>query len=246
MAFMARALSLAGLLTTVGAQEKSDYKEVTPATAGTGYNQECKDLETVGEWQNVQSAAQCEKYATMVGGTFSDLQPGQAPFGCSVGDWETANEYYYVPDATPNRGPTSQEYHNVCISSSYTPPPPPPCQGMTCLDRFAHHCEESKADSGSNNNAVAPAKSPKDILVAECPDCDGVADTDICPTKLRLYDAAQEAKPTSTLDKTSVAVSVPLGLVSALVAMGALVRVSRSRASNQPVPVEDEQDLLRK
>ncbi|CAK0857500.1 unnamed protein product [Prorocentrum cordatum] len=117
---------------------------------------------------------------------------------------------------------------------------------MTCLERFVHYCEESKADSGSNNNAAAPAKSPKDILVAECPDCDGVANADICPTKLRLYDAPPEAEPTSRLDKTSVAVSVPLGLMSALVAMGALVRVSRSRASNQPVPVEDEQDLLRK
>ncbi|CAK0796764.1 unnamed protein product [Prorocentrum cordatum] len=118
---------------------------------------------------------------------------------------------------------------------------------MTCLERFRYWCEESKKGLGSNNNNVAAASSPKDMLVEECSQCTGAADTDTCPTKLRLYDAAPEAELTSELDKTStsVAVSMPLGLVSALVAMGAVVGVSRSRASNQPVPVEDERDLLR-
>ncbi|CAK0844381.1 unnamed protein product [Prorocentrum cordatum] len=53
---------------------------------------------------------------------------------------------------------------------------------MTCLGRFVYWCQQSNVGFGSNNNA-APANSPKDILVAECPDCNGAANTDICPTR---------------------------------------------------------------
>ncbi|CAK0892112.1 unnamed protein product [Prorocentrum cordatum] len=116
---------------------------------------------------------------------------------------------------------------------------------MTCSEKFLYWCLQSTVGFDSNDNA-APASSPKDILVAECPECNGAANTETCPTKVvRLYDAAPEAEPTSELDKTSVAVSVPLGLVFALTAMGGVIGVSRRRASNQPVLVEDEQDLLR-
>jgi len=129
------------------------------------------------------------------------------------------------------------EYHYICMKAT--------CETVSCLERFRYWCEESKKDFGSNDNNAAAANSPKDMLVSECSQCTGADNTDTCPTRLRLFDAAPEAGPTSELGKTSVAVSVPLGLASALVALGALVGVSRSRASNQPVRVEDTQDLLR-
>ncbi|CAK0790183.1 unnamed protein product [Prorocentrum cordatum] len=239
MAFIARALSLAGLLITVGAQEASDYKEVAPNPNG-GVNPRCHEVDPAGTWKDV-TEAQCKNFVSIQGGQFASTPASNAPWGCSRGDFGT-NTYQYVQPGNTNFNEESSEYRIVCIKASYTVT----CQGMTCLERFRHYCEENKAGFGSNNNAAASANSPKDILVAECPDCDGAASTDICPTKLRLYDAAEEAEPTPRLDRTSVAVSVPLGLVSALVVVGALVRVSRSRASNGPAPVEDEQDLLRK
>ncbi|CAK0904024.1 unnamed protein product, partial [Prorocentrum cordatum] len=56
MAFMARALQLAGLLTTVKAVE---YQEVTSVD---GVNPTCAQMATAGEWQN-PTEAQCQHYA---------------------------------------------------------------------------------------------------------------------------------------------------------------------------------------
>ncbi|CAK0807595.1 unnamed protein product [Prorocentrum cordatum] len=241
MAFMARALSLAGILATVKSQE---YKEVTPPT--TGHSSTCAQLATAGEWQDL-TEAECQQYAAGVGdATFEGTGGvnGNIPCGCTTADFND-NKYYYKP-CGDGVATTSSEYHHICIKTMPTTSlsRPVTCQTMTCLERFVYWCQQSTVGFGSNNNE-APANSPKDILVAECPDCTGAANTDTCPTNLRLYDAAPEAEPTSELDKTSVAVLVPLGLVSALVAMGAVVGVSRIRASNQPVLVENEQDLLR-
>mmetsp|Transcript_105770 Transcript_105770/g.287070 ORF Transcript_105770/g.287070 Transcript_105770/m.287070 type:complete len:250 (-) Transcript_105770:420-1169(-) len=248
MAFMARALSLAGLLTTVAATVASvEYKAVTPPN--TGDSSTCAELATAGEWQD-PTEAQCRQYAEgeVTGATFEGTggTNDNIPCGCTTADFND-NKYYYKP-CEAGVDTTSSEYHHICIKT-VTPPAPSAvtCETMTCLERFRYWCQQSNVGFGSNNNAAPPASSPKDTLVGECPDCNGAADTDTCPTKLRLYDAAPEAELTSELDKTStsVAVSMPLGLVSALVAMGAVVGVSRSRASNQPVLVEDEQDLLR-
>mmetsp|Transcript_78180 Transcript_78180/g.221681 ORF Transcript_78180/g.221681 Transcript_78180/m.221681 type:complete len:237 (+) Transcript_78180:140-850(+) len=235
MAFMARALSLAGLLTTVAATVASvEYKAVTPPN--TGDSSTCAELATAGEWQD-PTEAQCRQYAEgeVTGATFEGTggTNDNIPCGCTTADFNN-NQYYYTPCTTGV--PTgSEEYHHICVKTVT-------CQSMTCLERFLYWCQQSTVGFGSNNN-VAAANSPRDILVAECPDCNGAASTDTCPTN--LYDAAPEEEPTSELDKTSVAVSVPIGLVSALAAVGAVVGVSRRRASNQPVLVEDEQDLLR-
>ncbi|CAK0870566.1 unnamed protein product [Prorocentrum cordatum] len=234
MTFMARALSLAGLLTTVTCQE---YQAVTPLVAGTvGDNPTCAQMATAGQWQDL-TEAQCRQYVQQTAGaTFVGTGVGvsqEIPCGCTTADFNN-NQYYYTPCTTGV--PTgSEEYHHICVKTVT-------CQSMTCLERFLYWCQQSTVGFGSNNN-VAAANSPRDILVAECPDCNGAASTDTCPTN--LYDAAPEEEPTSELDKTSVAVSVPIGLVSALAAVGAVVGVSRRRASNQPVLVEDEQDLLR-
>jgi len=186
--------------------------------------------------------AECQQYADNTDAPFEGTGGVNVniPCGCTTADFND-NKIYYKP-CGDGVATTSSEYHHICIktTSSVT------CQTMTCLERFVYWCQQSTVGFGSNNN-VAAANSPKDILYAECPACTGAANTDTCPTNLRLYDAAPEAELTSELDKTStsVAVSMPLGLVSALVAMGAVVGVSRIRASNQPVLVENEQDLLR-
>ncbi|CAK0892642.1 unnamed protein product [Prorocentrum cordatum] len=237
MAFMARALSLAGLLTTVTAVE---YKEVaTPASGETSST--CAQLATAGEWQN-PTEAECRQYVAGVeGATFDETGDGGSanlPCGCTAGN-VPMNTYFYKPCGA-GVSTTSPEYHHICIKTVS-------CKTMTCLERFVYWCQQSNVGFGSNNNE-APANSPKDVLVEECPDCNGAANTDTCPTRTLaqpLTLAAPEAESTSELDKTSVAVSVPLGLVSALVAMGAVVGISRSRASDQPVLVEDEHDLLR-
>mmetsp|Transcript_120951 Transcript_120951/g.324657 ORF Transcript_120951/g.324657 Transcript_120951/m.324657 type:complete len:245 (-) Transcript_120951:295-1029(-) len=243
MTFMARALSLAGLLTTVTCQE---YQAVTPLVAGTvGDNPTCAQMATAGQWQDL-TEAQCRQYVQQTAGaTFVGTGVGvsqEIPCGCTTADFND-NKYYYKP-CEAGVDTTSSEYHHICIKT-VTPPAPSAvtCETMTCLERFRYWCQQSNVGFGSNNNAAPPASSPKDTLVGECPDCNGAASTDTCPTN--LYDAAPEEEPTSELDKTSVAVSVPIGLVSALAAVGAVVGVSRRRASNQPVLVEDEQDLLR-
>ncbi|CAK0809289.1 unnamed protein product [Prorocentrum cordatum] len=233
MAFMARALSLAGLLTTVKAVE---YQEVTSVD---GVNPTCAEMATAGEWRN-PTEAQCQHYAEVEvpGGSFGGTAPNGAPCGCSTLDPSGSNNPFYYAPCEEGAPTTSVEFHNICVKTVL-------CKSTTCSERFLYWCQQTTVGFGSNDNE-GPASSPTDILVAECEQCRGAANTDTCPTKaVRLYDAAPEAEPTSELDKNSVAVSVPLGLVFALAAMGGVIGVSRRRASNQPVLVEDEQDLLR-